>query len=52
MKARGFLSFYKGIKVFVTGHNGFKGSWMCKILSNAGADACDLFGHAAASCPR
>lgn len=30
-------SFYKGKRVFVTGHTGFKGSWMCKILSNAGA---------------
>ena len=29
--------FYKGKKVFVTGHTGFKGSWMCKILANAGA---------------
>ena len=31
------VSFYKGKKVFVTGHTGFKGSWLCKILSNAGA---------------
>ncbi len=31
------LSFYKGKKVFVTGHTGFKGSWLCKMLSNAGA---------------
>lgn len=31
------LDFYKGKKVFVTGHTGFKGSWMCKILANAGA---------------
>ncbi len=31
------LNFYKGKKVFVTGHTGFKGSWLCKILSNAGA---------------
>ncbi|MBR4330008.1 MAG: CDP-glucose 4,6-dehydratase [Candidatus Riflebacteria bacterium] len=31
------LSFYKGKKVFITGHTGFKGSWLCKILSNAGA---------------
>lgn len=31
------LNFYKGKKVFVTGHTGFKGSWLCKILANAGA---------------
>lgn len=30
--------FYKNKKVFVTGHTGFKGSWLCKILSMAGAD--------------
>ncbi len=32
------LSFYKGKKVLVTGHTGFKGSWLCKILANLGAD--------------
>ena len=32
------MSFYNGKKVFVTGHTGFKGSWMCKMLVNAGAD--------------
>lgn len=31
------LSFYKGKKVLVTGHTGFKGTWLCKILINAGA---------------
>ena len=31
------LNFYKGKRVLVTGHTGFKGSWMCKILKNAGA---------------
>lgn len=31
------LSFYKNKKVFVTGHTGFKGAWLCKILANAGA---------------
>ncbi len=31
------LSFYKGKKVFVTGHTGFKGSWLCKVLTNIGA---------------
>ena len=32
------LEFYKGKRVFVTGHTGFKGSWLCKILANAGAE--------------
>lgn len=31
------LRFYNGKKVFVTGHTGFKGSWLCKMLANAGA---------------
>lgn len=31
------LNFYKDKKVFITGHTGFKGSWLCKILINAGA---------------
>lgn len=31
------LDFYKGKKVFITGHSGFKGSWLCKILVDAGA---------------
>lgn len=30
--------FYRGKRVFVTGHTGFKGSWLCKILVNLGAD--------------
>ena len=32
------LSFYKGKKVLITGHTGFKGTWLCKILVNAGAE--------------
>ena len=32
------LSFYKGKRVFVTGHTGFKGSWLCRVLERAGAD--------------
>lgn len=31
------LNFYKGKRVFITGHTGFKGAWLCKILSNIGA---------------
>ena len=32
------LTFFKGKKVLVTGHTGFKGTWLCKILINAGAE--------------
>lgn len=32
------LSKYNGKKVFVTGHTGFKGSWLVKILSMLGAE--------------
>ncbi len=32
------LSFYKGKKVLLTGHTGFKGSWLSRILIRAGAD--------------
>lgn len=31
------MDFFKDKKVFVTGHTGFKGSWLTKILVNAGA---------------
>ena len=31
------MSFYKGKRVLITGHTGFKGSWLTKILLNAGA---------------
>lgn len=37
MKEKFDLSFYKGKRVFITGHTGFKGSWLCKMLINAGA---------------
>ena len=30
--------FYKGKRVLVTGHTGFKGSWLCRILTLAGAE--------------
>lgn len=30
-------NFYKNKKVLVTGHTGFKGTWLCRILLNAGA---------------
>ena len=31
------ISFYKNKRVFLTGHTGFKGSWLSKILIEAGA---------------
>lgn len=30
--------FYKGRRVLVTGHTGFKGTWLCHMLINSGAD--------------
>ena len=32
------LSFYKGKKIFLTGHTGFKGAWLALWLKNLGAD--------------
>lgn len=32
-----YLSHYKGKKVFITGHTGFKGAWLACILHSAGA---------------
>ena len=32
-----FCGFYKGKRVLVTGHTGFKGSWLCRILTDMGA---------------
>ena len=32
------LEWYQGKKVLVTGHTGFKGAWLCRILVNAGAE--------------
>ena len=37
------LSFWHNRRVLVTGHTGFKGSWLCKVLINAGAK---IFGFA------
>ena len=31
------LSFWENKRVFLTGHTGFKGSWLCHILTGAGA---------------
>ena len=40
------LSFYNGKKVLLTGHTGFKGSWMSVMLVNAGAK---LIGYSSCS---
>lgn len=32
------LSFYRGKKVLLTGHTGFKGSWMSVMLANVGSE--------------
>jgi CDP-glucose 4,6-dehydratase len=37
------LSFYNGKKVFITGHTGFKGSWLCLLLHQLGAE---VYGYA------
>ena len=29
--------FYKNKRVLITGHTGFKGAWLCKMLADAGA---------------
>lgn len=34
------IEFYKGKKVLITGHTGFKGTWLTKILTMAGANIC------------
>ncbi len=31
-------SFYRGKRILVTGHTGFKGSWLCKLLCMLNAD--------------
>lgn len=32
------LDFYKGKRILITGHTGFKGTWLCRILLKAGAE--------------
>jgi CDP-glucose 4,6-dehydratase len=32
------IDFFKDKRIFVTGHTGFKGTWLCKMLINAGAE--------------
>ena len=41
-----FHNMYQGRRVFVTGHTGFKGSWICAWLTSLGAEvmgySCDI----------
>ena len=32
------MKFYENKRVFVTGHTGFKGTWLCKMLVRSGAE--------------
>jgi CDP-glucose 4,6-dehydratase len=36
VNGQSLLAYYKGKRIFLTGHTGFKGSWLLKILSMAG----------------
>ena len=36
MKIKELEGFYKDKRVLVTGHTGFKGAWLCRILALAG----------------
>ena len=38
MKTSELADFYKGKRVLITGHTGFKGTWLCRILLHFGAD--------------
>ena len=38
-----FGGIYKKRKIFITGHTGFKGSWLCILLNKLGAD---VYGYA------
>lgn len=42
-KIKLFNGFYLNRKVLITGHTGFKGSWLCLLLSELGAD---VYGYA------
>lgn len=39
-KSGNYMEFWKGKRVFITGHTGFKGSWLSLWLQNSGALIC------------
>ena len=43
------LSFYRGKKILITGHTGFKGSWMSQLLLREGAE---VYGYAKTAADR
>lgn len=43
MNFQDLKEFYAGKRVFVTGHTGFKGSWLCLLLELLGAK---VYGYA------
>ena len=45
-----FNNIYKGKRVFLTGHTGFKGSWLALWLTSLGADVCG-YSLSANTCP-
>ncbi len=40
LSAEALAQTYKGRKVFVTGHTGFKGTWLVTLLQDMGAEVC------------
>ncbi len=45
MELKNLKQFYAGKRILLTGHTGFKGSWLCKILCDMGAS---VYGYALA----
>ncbi len=31
------IDFYRNKRILISGHTGFKGSWLCRMLINVGA---------------
>ena len=45
---KNILEFYKNKKIFITGHTGFKGSWLCEILLTIGVPGKNITGYSLA----